>query len=519
MRLVGMVVFLLVLVAAIGPPSAKADLTVYDPPAQARLERVTARIAKTAGVSLHPKIVRMCDQDGRPVLNAYVDPQGNVGVSEEWFRRPDVKDKHLAAIVAHEAGHRHGQDYIKSAAGVLGGAGVGRLIGKGVAGKKGEAIGTLFGVLAGKSWVGHKIETHSDEWSVNILAKAGYDPHAMAEVFHMLKAEEARDGGGGRQWLTDHPDIDKRIVRAENAAAKYDQPVGIVGEVKGPARNPRGNPLLQRRIEIDADKMEISGNWAWWLRENLAAMLRNRARASGLVEVAVTGRQFNNIAETQDRIHDSGRYSQDSRRQVPRGQMIAPTDQYQVTAFANLEWRNRGGTVWLDRGSLSAQKTEARAVVRLTVEPIGIASGLSDQGYEATGEVRRTINFNASGGSWGSFGSTNSSNSNVESELMEEAASRAVDKIIVQLAPEPLEVVPDEPGATGQLRLVPEDGRPIPIEITSGKAVYPGDKITFYRQDKAIAQYEVLVIRGQDIEVRTIFERTRPRKGDPFKTN
>jgi len=206
---------------------------------------------------------------------------------------------------------------------------------------------------------------------------------------------------------------------------------GSVGRVLAPRTH-----LEKRRIEIDADKMHFSGNGARWLRQNLAAMLRNRARNTGQVEVAVTGRQYRDIADSQDRIHDSGRYSPKSRRQVARGQMVAPTDQYRVTAVANISRERQSGTFPLGRNRVKLDRTKTRATVTLIIEPVVIYSGLSDEGYEVSGEAANSdISVSGSLSRSRRYGSYRTSTSNVEAELLEEAASNAVNEFIRRFGP------------------------------------------------------------------------------------
>ncbi len=207
---------------------------------------------------------------------------------------------------------------------------------------------------------------------------------------------------------------------------------GRVGKVKP-------SPLAMRRIEIDADKVSIEGNYGWWLQEHLPALIRKGITNSGLAGIAISGRQFQAAAESLDRIHNSGYYSQESRCQVPKGQMVAPTDQYKITGVANIDYKNRGGNFSLGGKNINLSDTKLNARVRLVIEPVDLRTGLNTPSYESKGEAARSTNRNASVYGYPSYADVNSAAGSVEDELLVEAAEKAVNDFIRQFNPEPLE--------------------------------------------------------------------------------
>ena len=191
-------------------------------------------------------------------------------------------------------------------------------------------------------------------------------------------------------------------------------------------------PEPSRIIELDADKMRFRGNGGYWLRDNLAAMIRSRAHEVG-IEIAVSGRAFGDIAETQDRIHGSGRYSRSSRQRVPVGKMVAADEQFRLTGIASVSYKRRGGNLPLGRRSrLSINQNEIEASVRLVLEPVDITSGLNRYGYEAKGEASRK-DLRLAGRASSKYGNFSRSSSNVREEILQEAASNAVDELIRQI--------------------------------------------------------------------------------------
>lgn len=269
--------------------------------------------------------------------------------------------------------------------------------------------------------------------------------------------------------------------------------------------------LSKRRIEIDAEKMVVQGNGAWWLQEHLAPLMRKRIKETHRAGIAISGRQFRDAAESLDRIHDSGYYSQESRRQVPRGQMVAATDQYQVTAIATVDYKNRGGNFSLGGRNINLSDTKVNVSVRLVVEPIDLRLGLEDQGYEGTGKASRSINRNASLSGYPSYADVNSNSSNIEESMLAEAASAAVDDFLKKFCPEPVTMASSTVSVTGRLTLLTEDGGKIGIQIASDKEVREGSQILFTGSNgQRIAKYYVFKIDDEGVHVRTLLEKVRP---------
>jgi predicted Zn-dependent protease len=61
-----------------------------------------------------------------------------------------------------------------------------------------------------------KYETQADLLGSQIMARAGYDPHDLANVFRLI---ESKDGKGGPHWLSDHPKPKDRYERIDQEIA------------------------------------------------------------------------------------------------------------------------------------------------------------------------------------------------------------------------------------------------------------------------------------------------------------
>lgn len=149
--------------------------------------------------------------------NAFALPGGRVYVNSGLLEAAGGEGE-LAGVLAHEISHvalRHGTASASKA--VIAELGV-ALLGELVGGKKGQAI--QLGAYAGAALYllkfGRDYEKQADILGAQIMSRAGYDPRDMVTLFRRL------EGGGGKglpQWLSSHPDLEKRARRIEEEAA------------------------------------------------------------------------------------------------------------------------------------------------------------------------------------------------------------------------------------------------------------------------------------------------------------
>ena len=98
------------------------------------------------------------------------------------------------------------------------GAIAGQILGAIVGGTAGSVIsqGSQFGLGAYFLKYGREYERQADLLGAQIMARAGYDPREMANMF---KTIEAKGGGGGPEWLSDHPNPGNRYNAITQEAA------------------------------------------------------------------------------------------------------------------------------------------------------------------------------------------------------------------------------------------------------------------------------------------------------------
>src|SRR6266700_5245124 len=151
-------------------------------------------------------------------INAFALPGGPMYVNTGTILAAH-KEGELAGVMAHELSHvalRHGTAQATKAqkysllAGVLG-------IGGTILG--GPAVGQLAAAPVGVYFLkfSREYETEADVLGAQIMARAGYDPHDLANMF---KTIERTSGGGGGGFLSDHPGPANRYARI-NQEAEY----------------------------------------------------------------------------------------------------------------------------------------------------------------------------------------------------------------------------------------------------------------------------------------------------------
>jgi Zn-dependent protease with chaperone function len=184
-----------------------------NPAAQRLVERTSMRLLTTAGEDPATWEVRVFAEPG---VNAFVLPGRKIGVLEGMVRLAGSEDE-LAAVIGHEIGHLqadHPEERL--AAETIRHWGL-RLISflldinevafaREIAALLG--VGTEFGLVRP---YGRAQELEADRLGVFMMAKAGYEPQAAAELWRRMD----RQGGGIPALLSTHPAPQDRIAAIE----------------------------------------------------------------------------------------------------------------------------------------------------------------------------------------------------------------------------------------------------------------------------------------------------------------
>ncbi|MBL9148660.1 MAG: M48 family metalloprotease [Phycisphaerae bacterium] len=166
-------------------------------------------------------------------VNAFALPGGQVFITRALFDRLKTEGQ-LAGVLGHEIGHvieRHGAEHLAKAQltqGLVGAVAVGSADPNDPrASARNTAIAAAVGQLLNLRY-GREDELECDEWGVELLGNAGYDPRALIEVMKVLA--QASGGGGPPEFFSTHPNPDNRIGRIEDAIRRR-YPQGVPGNL------------------------------------------------------------------------------------------------------------------------------------------------------------------------------------------------------------------------------------------------------------------------------------------------
>ena len=151
-------------------------------------------------------------------INAFALPGGPMFVNRGMFDAA-ASEAEVVGVMAHELSHvllRHGTANMTKAqnpwlqlgqlAGIVGGAVVG--------GSAGTLIseGTQFGFGTLLLRYSRDYEKQADLLGAQIMARAGYDPRALAHMFETIEKQARSSGGSGPEWMSSHPNPGNRTV-------------------------------------------------------------------------------------------------------------------------------------------------------------------------------------------------------------------------------------------------------------------------------------------------------------------
>ena len=151
-------------------------------------------------------------------INAFALPGGPMFVNRGMIEAAHDEGE-IAGVMAHELSHvvlRHGTAQQTKATPYEVGAVAGQILGAIVGGGLGSIIaqGSNFGISTYFMKFSREYESQADIEGSQIMARAGYNPVDMANMFHTL----ASQGGNGPEWLSDHPDPGNREQRIRQEA-------------------------------------------------------------------------------------------------------------------------------------------------------------------------------------------------------------------------------------------------------------------------------------------------------------
>lgn len=149
-------------------------------------------------------------------VNAFALPGGQIFITAALFTRLETEGQ-LAGVLGHEIGHvieRHGAEHLAKqqlTQGLVGAVAVGASDPNSPVGAQQAAmLAAMVGNMVNLRY-GREDELESDQWGVQLLIDAGYDPRGLIRVMEILR--DASGGSGQPEFMSSHPDPGNRIER------------------------------------------------------------------------------------------------------------------------------------------------------------------------------------------------------------------------------------------------------------------------------------------------------------------
>ena len=181
-----------------------------------RLEDYVETVGKTLAAAIppefqHPEFRYTFDMVNQKEINAFALPGGPMFLNRGMIEAAKSEGE-VAGVMAHELSHvalRHGTAQATKGQKFQIGSVLGQIAGAIVGGTAGSIIsqGTQFGLGAAFLKYSREYESQADILGAQILARAGYNPREMANMFKTIESE---GGGRGPEWLSSHPNPGNR---------------------------------------------------------------------------------------------------------------------------------------------------------------------------------------------------------------------------------------------------------------------------------------------------------------------
>ncbi len=203
----------------------------------AYLERIGRRLLDAAPSQFqHPEFRYTFKVVDAKEINAFALPGGPTYFNRGMFIAAQ-SEAQVAGVLAHELSHvllRHGTAQATKATPYQLGTVAGAILGAVIGGRKGEIIaqGTQLGIGTAFLRFSREYEKQADLLGTQIMARAGYDPREMANMFRVI--EQQSGGGSAPEFLSSHPDPGNRYdyVMQEASTLRVQNAVRDTGEFR-----------------------------------------------------------------------------------------------------------------------------------------------------------------------------------------------------------------------------------------------------------------------------------------------
>jgi hypothetical protein len=228
-----------------------------DPSVEEYLAGVGQRLVRVIpGEYQHPEFRYTFRVVNQKEINAFALPGGPMFVNRGMIEAAHDEGE-IAGVMAHELSHvllRHGTAQATKATKYEIGAIAGQVLGAIVGGTAGSIIaqGSNLGISTYFMKFSREYESQADILGVQLMARAGYNPQSMANMFRTL----AQQGGSGPEWLSDHPNPgnrEQRILQEAKLLNATNNPSGTTAEfqraqarLKGMSAAPTAKEIQQQ---------------------------------------------------------------------------------------------------------------------------------------------------------------------------------------------------------------------------------------------------------------------------------
>ena len=190
-----------------------------------RTEDYVETIGRTLAAAIPPEFQHQefrytFDMVNQKEINAFALPGGPMFLNRGMIEAAKTEGE-VAGVMAHEMSHvalRHGTAQATKGQKFQIGSVLGQIAGAVIGGTAGSIIsqGTQFGLGAAFLKYSREYESQADILGAQILARAGYNPREMANMFKTIEAE---GGSNGPEWLSSHPNPGNRYDAINREAA------------------------------------------------------------------------------------------------------------------------------------------------------------------------------------------------------------------------------------------------------------------------------------------------------------
>ena len=234
------------------------------------VSQIVQRLAAAAPGAKYPYQVRVVNASD---INAFSLPGGYMYVDRGLIEAAHSESE-LAAVLAHEMAHvalRHGTHQASKAYMTQAGIGIlGGLLGRG--GNPSQVFQVLGGLGLNALFLkfSRDDEYQADMVGAQIMARAAYDPRAMADFFQGLRTRQKSDPGRLQQFFSDHPGASDREARIRQEAQRIgavtaSREIGGFTEVQSGLRGMGRAPSMQdiARGQVPRNGSRSGGNGAY----------------------------------------------------------------------------------------------------------------------------------------------------------------------------------------------------------------------------------------------------------------